>query len=92
MLQLCRYGWVVLAVEMMGFTTIVLYCVNLLFNPVITVYEEDPNNPGRPLTRRPYHVRALVPCYKENLDILRRTIMALYDAQLPEVRRCPSCH
>ncbi len=35
----------------------------------------------------PYHVRVLVPCYKESLEILRRTIMAAYDAQLPE-----GCH
>ncbi len=34
--------------------------------------------------RLPYHVRVLVPCYKESLEILRRTIMAAYDAQLPE--------
>lgn len=37
--------------------------------------------------RYPYHVRVLVPCYKESLEILRRTIMAAYDAQLPE-----GCH
>lgn len=29
-------------------------------------------------------MRVLVPCYKEGLDILRRTIMAAYDADLPE--------
>ena len=82
---LCRYGWLVLAVECIGATTIVLYGVNLLFNPVAVVYEEDVNNPGKPITKRPYHVRACVPCYKESLEILRRTVMALYDAQLPEV-------
>ena len=32
-------------------------------------------------------MRVLVPCYKESLEILRRTIMAAYDAQLPE-----GCH
>ena len=74
-----------LAVEIIGASTITLYGVNLLFNPVIMVYEEDANNPGKPITKRPYHVRALVPCYKESLEILRRTIMALYDAHLPEV-------
>ena len=82
---MCRYGWVVLAVEMMGFTTIVQYGVNLLFNPVITVYADDQIQPGKPVTLHPYHVRACVPCYKESLEILRRTVMALYDARLPEV-------
>ena len=33
---------------------------------------------------RPYHIRVLVPCYKESLDILRRTIMAAYDATMPD--------
>ena len=74
-----------LVVEGMGFTTVVLYGVNLLFNPVLMVYEEDANFPGKPITRRPYHVRVCVPCYKESLEIIRRTIMALYDAELPEV-------
>ena len=75
-----------LVVEGMGFTTVVMYGVNLLFNPVVMVYEEDANFPGKPITRRPYHVRVCVPCYKESLEIIRRTIMALYDAELPEVR------
>ena len=34
-------------------------------------------------TRLPYHVRVCVPCYKEDLEILRRTILAAYDALLP---------
>lgn len=38
---------------------------------------------GKPRTELPYHVRVLVPCYKESLEILRRTIMAAYDADLP---------
>ena len=33
--------------------------------------------------RLPYHVRVCVPCYKEDLEILRRTILAAYDALLP---------
>ena len=27
----------------------------------------------------------LVPCYSESLEIIRRTVMAAYDAVLPEV-------
>ena len=34
-------------------------------------------------TRLPYHVRVLVPCYKEDLEILRRTVLAAHDAILP---------
>ena len=79
------YGWYVLIVEIMGATTVILYGVNLLWNPVLTPYMEDPDNPGLTLVRHPYHVRVLVPCYSESLDIIRRTVMAAYDAILPEV-------
>ncbi len=34
-------------------------------------------------TRLPYHVRVCVPCYKEDLEILRRTVLAAHDAILP---------
>ena len=33
--------------------------------------------------RLPYHVRVCVPCYKEDLEILRRTVLAAHDAILP---------
>jgi len=69
----------------MGATTVILYGVNLLWNPVLTPYMEDPDNPGLTMVKHPYHVRVLVPCYSESLDIIRRTIMAAYDAILPEV-------
>ena len=78
------YGWYVLLVEIMGATTVILYGVNLLWNPVLTPYMEDPENPGLTLVKHPYHVRVLVPCYSESLDIIRRTVMAAYDAILPE--------
>ena len=79
------YGYYVLAVEIMGASTVILYGVNLLWNPVLTPYMEDPENPGLTVVNHPYHVRVLVPCYSESLDILRRTVMAAYDAVLPEV-------
>ena len=51
-----------------------LYGINLVRDPVPDNYHlgEDPNDPGKPRTRYPYHVRVLVPCYKESLEILRR--------------------
>ena len=56
-------------------------------DPVMTTYHmaagDDPTNPGNVRTRFPYHIRVCVPCYKESLEILRRTIMAAYDATLP---------
>ncbi|DBB00628.1 TPA: hypothetical protein ACH3X3_002312 [Trebouxia sp. C0006] len=85
--QYLGYGIFVLCVEVMGATTVILYGTNLLWNPVneIVLQEsEDGIGPGKLKVRLPYHVRVLVPCYKESLEILRRTIMAAYDAQLPE--------
>ena len=31
-----------------------------------------------------YHVRVLVPCYKEDLEIVAKTIQAAYNARLPD--------
>lgn len=42
------YGVFVLIVEVIGATTVMLYGVNLLFNPVKDAFEEDPNMPGYP--------------------------------------------
>ncbi|CAL8470908.1 g10450 [Coccomyxa elongata] len=79
------YGCVILGIEMLGATTVILYGLNLVLDPIVENYHlgEDPTNPGKPRTRYPYHVRVLVPCYKESLEILRRTVMAAYDATLP---------
>ena len=30
-----------------------------------------------------YHVRVLVPCYKEELEIIQKTVLAALDAPLP---------
>ncbi|KAK9864111.1 hypothetical protein WJX84_001594 [Apatococcus fuscideae] len=87
------YGVALLVVEIMGATTVVNYGMNLLFNPMHEKFQEDPDSPGRSPTpfshasrfvRLPYHVRVMVPCYKEELEIIRRTLMAAYDATLPE--------
>ena len=34
--------------------------------------------------RLPYHIRVLVPCYKEELDIVQKTVIAARTAILPE--------
>lgn len=79
------YGCLILAIEMLGATTVILYGLNLVLDPVVEDYHlgEDPTNPSKPRTRYPYHMRVVVPCYKESLEILRRTVMAAYDATLP---------
>lgn len=66
------YGCVILAVELLGATTVLLYGVNLVRDPVTEPLTVDPADPARTVTRCPYHIRVLVPCYKESLEILRR--------------------
>ena len=34
-------------------------------------------------TKFRYHIRVLVPCYKEPLEIVARTVQAAYNAKLP---------
>ena len=69
---------------MAGATSTLLYGVNLLFHPV------NPPPPteggavgGRPRVLAPYHLRVLVPCYKESLEIVAKTLTAALGAELP---------
>jgi len=43
----------VLAVEIIGATTVFLYGTNLLYDPVVEKPQEDPDNPGRPKVQPP---------------------------------------
>ncbi len=38
---------------------------------------------GVPISRLPYVLRVVVPCYKEPLDVVKATVQAAYDAPLP---------
>ena len=78
-----RYGIFVLFVEIMGATTTLLYGVNLLLTPIYDPIPEDPENPGLPSVNHNYRVRVLVPCYKESLELVQRTVTAALDAVLP---------
>ena len=79
------YGIFVLAVEALGSTTVALYAYNLLWVPLHEAPTPDADSPipGMPRVALPYHVRVLVPCYKEDLDIVQRTILAAAAAPLP---------
>ena len=72
-----------LFVEVMGASTTLLYGVNLLLDPVYDPVAEDKENPGLPLVNNAYHLRVLVPCYKESLELVQRTVTAALDAVLP---------
>lgn len=72
-----------LAIELLGATTVLLYGVNLLLLPASPPAPTADEAAGSSGVSAPYHVRVLVPCYKESLDILRRTVVAARDAPLP---------
>ena len=80
--QYLWYGIIVLVVEIMGASTTLLYGVNLILHPVYQPLPKDES--GKPMVTLTYHVRVLVPCYKESLEILARTCSAALDAVLPE--------
>lgn len=48
------YGIYLLCVEVLGFTTTIIYGLNLLWNPVIEQFPEDPQSPGRPQVGVPH--------------------------------------
>ncbi|KAK9803849.1 hypothetical protein WJX73_008180 [Symbiochloris irregularis] len=94
--QYTFYGVIVLIIELMGATTVILYGINLVWEPALEVYELDEEEevdergqllPTTPSAQRPlrhnYHVRVLVPCYSEDVTILKRTCANALKAYLP---------
>ena len=77
------YGVMVLMVEVMGASTTCLYGLNIVARPVHEPSRPDPDAPGLVLVDAPYHVRVLVPVYKESLDIVAKTIAGARAATLP---------
>ena len=55
------YGIYLLCVEVLGFTTTIIYGLNLLWNPVIEQFPEDPTSPGRPQVGFPLSVLYSLP-------------------------------
>ena len=78
------YGVLVLGVEIMGASTTFLYGLNIVARPVHEPARPDADAPGLVLVDHPYHVRVLVPVYKESLDIVAKTISAALAAKLPQ--------
>ena len=73
-----RYGILILVLEAIGATTTFIYGLNHLF---YTVNEDVVKQPMLPLrTGDSYHIRVLVPCYKESIQILQVHISPLPSA------------
>lgn len=77
------YGVLVLGIEVMGASTTFLYGLNIVARPIHEPARPDDESPGLVLVDHPYHVRILVPVYKESLDIVAKTISAALAARMP---------
>ena len=71
--------------QMCGATTTLIYGANLVLDPVSEepVKDESSDVPGMVKVAVPYHVRVMVPCYSEPLDIISKTCEAAQRAALP---------
>lgn len=64
LLHMCRYGWMVLIVEMLGATSTILYGLNIILDPVHEPLEMDAEQPG--VSKVGYNS-----CHIHNVDIIR---------------------
>lgn len=76
------YGIIVFAIEMLGAISIIFYGIWLIAKPDNTDIAAMDLARGKGL-RRTYTIRVLVPCYKESLPIVRRTILSARAAKCP---------
>ncbi|RMZ57138.1 hypothetical protein APUTEX25_003595 [Auxenochlorella protothecoides] len=77
-----KYGILVLAVEMIGGLAQMPYAVCLTMR-VVNCRPPAPDEKGVVRTLAPYHIRVLIPCYKEPLDVVSKTVMAALFATVP---------
>lgn len=78
------YGIVILVLEIFGATTTSIYGMNLCADPVHEPLRYDEDNPGLTKVEHMYHVRVLIPCYKESLELVGKVVQALYNGLLPD--------
>lgn len=74
------YARLFLALEILGSASIVGYA--LILTRRVKKSKKPPTVP-----RKPYLVRVMIPCYKEDLAIIETTVMAAVEAELP-----PGCY
>jgi hypothetical protein len=79
------YGAAVLAVELLGAFSVLLYGFWLVRQAVDSGIERisDRQDVTEACLSRRYFVRVLIPCYKEPLQMVRRTVIAALEAVLP---------
>eukprot|EP00878_Enallax_costatus_P006281 GHUV01006584.1.p1 GENE.GHUV01006584.1~~GHUV01006584.1.p1 ORF type:complete len:545 (+),score=157.86 GHUV01006584.1:776-2410(+) len=83
------YGWIVLLIEIVASTSTFSYAI------LLTKHTKSKQTEGLPPAEYPpdpnnleFHLRVLIPCYKEKEDVVRRTVMAAIDAEMPNDTMC----
>ena len=86
----CRYGGIVLAVEIFASTATVSYAL------LLVKFTRSRRTKGLPIAKKgaevseedlKFHVRVLVPCYKESVDLVEETVVAALNGYLPKNTR-----
>ena len=80
--SLLWYGALMLGVEILGALAQLPYAVCLMMR-VVNNRPAEPDEKGVVRTQAPYHIRVFVPCYKEPLDVVAKTVMAALFAAVP---------
>jgi len=71
------YGVMLLIIEMFGAVGMLFAATVMVWRPVMEPYlTKDDTSLRRPL-RRTYNIRVLIPCYKESLLIVKKTVDAV---------------
>lgn len=76
------YGIIVLLVEILGGLAMLPYGLCLCAR-VVNDRAPPPDDKGIVSTQLKYHIRVVIPCYKEPLDVIAKTFMAAMYAAIP---------
>ena len=77
-----RYGILVLSVEVLGGLAMLPYGLCLTAR-VTNGTAPPPDEKGQLRTALPYHIRVVVPCSREPLDVIQKTVTAALVAPIP---------
>jgi cellulose synthase/poly-beta-1,6-N-acetylglucosamine synthase-like glycosyltransferase len=79
------YGAFVFAVELMGLAAVLPYAAMLVVYTAPTGSMGLPADDGRVILppEKRFHVRVLIPCYKESMGVIKNTVNAALGAHLP---------
>eukprot|EP01023_Acetabularia_acetabulum_P067704 TRINITY_DN939_c0_g1_i1.p1 TRINITY_DN939_c0_g1~~TRINITY_DN939_c0_g1_i1.p1 ORF type:complete len:1224 (-),score=215.19 TRINITY_DN939_c0_g1_i1:956-4627(-) len=77
------YGVLLLIMEMFGAVGMLFAASVMVWKPVMDPYLSKDNTSLRRPLRRTYNIRVLIPCYKESLFIVKKTVEAIVNCYKP---------